>query len=71
MLSYFNIDPEKLILIVTKQVHTPWCINCETTSKQLEKLAKHFKGLDNLVFAKIDAAGNEHPKLQVGASENP
>lgn len=37
----------------------------------MEKLAKHFKGLDNLVFAKIDAAGNEHPKLQVRASENP
>ncbi|KAL3631897.1 Thioredoxin-like domain [Castilleja foliolosa] len=47
------------------EVHTPWCINCETTSKQVEKLAKHFKGLDNLVFARIDASANEHPKLQV------
>ncbi|GFP99914.1 protein disulfide isomerase-like 1-6 [Phtheirospermum japonicum] len=47
------------------EVHTPWCINCETTSKQVEKLAKHFKGLDNLVFARIDASTNEHPKLQV------
>ena len=28
-------------------------------------MAKHFKGLDNLVFAKIDASANEHPKLQV------
>ncbi|XP_031277725.1 protein disulfide isomerase-like 1-6 isoform X2 [Pistacia vera] len=54
-------SPENVLL----EVHTPWCINCETTSKQMEKLAKHFKGLDNLVFAKIDAAGNEHPKLQV------
>lgn len=48
-----------------KQVFTPWCINCETTSKHVEKLAKHFKGLDNLVFARIDASANEHPKLQV------
>lgn len=47
------------------KVHTPWCINCDTTSKQMEKLAKHFKGLENLVFARIDASENEHPKLQV------
>ncbi|XP_030525510.2 protein disulfide isomerase-like 1-6 isoform X3 [Rhodamnia argentea] len=47
------------------EVHSPWCINCETTSKQVEKLAKHFKDLNNLVFARIDASANEHPKLQV------
>ncbi|XP_060205767.1 protein disulfide isomerase-like 1-6 [Lycium barbarum] len=47
------------------EIHTPWCITCETTSKQMEKLAKHFKGLDNLIFARIDASLNEHPKLQV------
>lgn len=47
------------------EVHTPWCLNCETTSKQVEKLAKHFKDLNNLVFARIDASANEHPKLQV------
>lgn len=46
------------------EVHTPWCMSCETTSKQVEKLAKHFKGLGNLVFARIDASANEHPKLQ-------
>ncbi|BFG24493.1 hypothetical protein CerSpe_107670 [Prunus speciosa] len=50
---------------VLLEVFTPWCINCETTSKHVEKLAKHFKGLDNLVFARIDASANEHPKLQV------
>ncbi|XP_011072364.1 protein disulfide isomerase-like 1-6 [Sesamum indicum] len=50
---------------IVLEVHTPWCITCETTSKQVEKLAKHFKGLDNLVFARIDASTNEHPKLQV------
>lgn len=50
---------------VLLEVHTPWCINCETTSKQVEKLAKHFKVLDDLVFAKIDASVNEHPKLEV------
>lgn len=50
---------------VLLEVHTPWCIKCEATSKQIEKLAKHFKGLDNLTFARIDASANEHPKLQV------
>lgn len=50
---------------VLLEVYTPWCVTCETTSKQIEKLAKHFKGLDNLVIAKIDASANEHPKLQV------
>nr|XP_043615169.1 protein disulfide isomerase-like 1-6 [Erigeron canadensis] len=54
-------DSKNIIL----EVHTPWCLNCETTSKQVEKLAKHFKGLENLVFARIDASVNEHPKLVV------
>ncbi|XP_050231328.1 protein disulfide isomerase-like 1-6 [Mercurialis annua] len=54
-------SPKNVLL----EVYTPWCIACESTSKQIEKLAKHFKGLDSLVFAKIDASANEHPKLQV------
>ncbi|KAG9131158.1 hypothetical protein Leryth_020152 [Lithospermum erythrorhizon] len=54
-------SPKNILL----EVHTPWCIACETTSKQVEKLAKHFKGLDNLTFARIDASSNEHPLLQV------
>ncbi|KAK2654825.1 hypothetical protein Ddye_014681 [Dipteronia dyeriana] len=45
------------------EVHTPWCINCETMSKRVEKLAKHFEGLDN-VFARLDASANEDPILQ-------
>lgn len=53
--------PKNILL----EVHTPWCINCETISKQMEKLTKHFKGLENLAFARIDASVNEHPKLQV------
>lgn len=54
-------SPENILL----EIYAPWCITCETTSKQMEKLAKHFKGLDNLIFARIDASLNEHPKLQV------
>ncbi|CAL1378094.1 unnamed protein product [Linum trigynum] len=54
-------SPKNILL----EIFTPWCINCETTSKQVEKLAKHFKGSDSLVIARIDASANEHPKLQV------
>ncbi|XP_010503804.1 PREDICTED: protein disulfide isomerase-like 1-6 [Camelina sativa] len=50
---------------VILEVHTPWCVNCEALSKQVEKLSKHFKGFENLVFARIDASANEHPKLEV------
>ncbi|RHN75893.1 putative protein disulfide-isomerase [Medicago truncatula] len=50
---------------VVLEVFTPWCFNCEDTSKQVEKLAKHYKSSCNLIFAKIDASANEHPKLQV------
>ncbi|CAH2036476.1 unnamed protein product [Thlaspi arvense] len=50
---------------VLLEVHTPWCVNCEALSKQVKKLAKHFKGFENLVFARIDASANEHTKLQV------
>lgn len=50
---------------VVLEVFTPWCFSCEDTSNQVEKLAKHYKGSSNLIFARIDASANEHPKLQV------
>ncbi|OVA20344.1 Thioredoxin-like fold [Macleaya cordata] len=54
-------SPQHVLL----EVHAPWCNDCEAMSKQIEKLAKHFKGLDNLIIARIDASSNEHPKLQI------
>ncbi|XP_072999235.1 protein disulfide isomerase-like 1-5 [Typha latifolia] len=54
-------SPENVFL----EVYTPWCIDCEATTKQIEKLVKHFKGMNNLKFTRIDASLNEHPKLQV------
>lgn len=50
-------------------MHTPWCLNCQAMRKQVEKLSKHFKGFESLVFARIDAAANEHPKLKVVTSK--
>ncbi|CAN6456463.1 unnamed protein product [Victoria cruziana] len=54
-------NPQNVLL----EVYTPWCLNCDATSKQVEKLAKYFKGQTDLTFARIDASTNEHPKLQV------
>ncbi|XBI35710.1 hypothetical protein VPH35_121365 [Triticum aestivum] len=54
-------SPHNILL----EAHAPWCVDCEAISKNIEKLAKHFSGLDNLKFARIDASVNEHPKLQV------
>ncbi|KAJ1258168.1 hypothetical protein BS78_10G054000 [Paspalum vaginatum] len=54
-------SPENVFL----EVYTPWCVDCDAISKNVEKLAKHFSGLDNLKFARIDASVNEHPKLKV------
>ncbi|KAK7325175.1 hypothetical protein VNO77_29310 [Canavalia gladiata] len=56
------LSSEKDVLL---EVLTPWCINCEAISKQVDKLAKHYRGSSNLIFARIDASANEHPKLQV------
>ncbi|KAF8050180.1 hypothetical protein N665_2032s0008 [Sinapis alba] len=56
---------DELVLNSRENVHTPWCVNGEAMSKQVLKLAKHFKGFENLVFARIDASVNEHAKLQV------
>ncbi|XP_027344209.1 protein disulfide isomerase-like 1-6 isoform X2 [Abrus precatorius] len=50
---------------VLLEVFTPWCINCDAISKQVDKLSKHYKGSSTLIFARIDASTNEHPKLQV------
>ncbi|KAG6479889.1 protein disulfide isomerase-like 1-5 [Zingiber officinale] len=47
------------------EVYTPWCMDCDATSKQVQKLAEHFKGLEDLKFARIDASLNEHPKLEI------
>lgn len=64
-LSKEIIKMDLTLSMIMKQVHTPWCLNCEALSKQVEKLSKHFKGFENLVFARIDASANEHPKLNV------
>jgi protein disulfide-isomerase A1 len=67
IILFFCRWPYSFLLCETK-VHTPWCVDCEAISKNIEKLARHFSGLEDLKFARIDASVNEHPKLQVSQS---
>jgi protein disulfide-isomerase A1 len=46
------------------EVYAPNCVECDSTTKVVEKAAKHFEGNSNLKFARIDASSNEHPKLE-------
>lgn len=50
---------------VLLEVHAPWCVNCKSVTKVMEKVAKHFKGETSLVIARIDGSSNEHPNFQV------
>ncbi|XP_026448779.1 protein disulfide isomerase-like 1-6 isoform X1 [Papaver somniferum] len=54
-------SPQNVLL----EVYAPWCVDCEDMSKKIVKLAKHFKGFENLIIARIDASTNEHPELQI------
>lgn len=47
------------------EVYTDWCTRCGAANKAVDALGKHFKDVSSLVIAKIDAAANEHPLLQV------
>ncbi|KAJ3686404.1 hypothetical protein LUZ61_015568 [Rhynchospora tenuis] len=53
-------SPENVFL----EVYAQQCVECEATTKVVEKAAKHFEGTSNLKFARIDASLNEHPKLE-------
>ncbi|KAJ3692079.1 hypothetical protein LUZ60_012429 [Juncus effusus] len=47
------------------EVYAPNCVECDSITKLMEKTAKHFEGIQNLKFGRIDASSNEHPKLQI------
>jgi len=56
---------ESVVLDETKDVllefYAPWCGHCKTLAPKYDNVGKHFKGLKNLVIAKIDATTNETP----------
>ncbi|KAL2897369.1 Protein disulfide isomerase-like 1-3, partial [Bienertia sinuspersici] len=53
------LDEAKDVLL---EIYAPWCSHCKTLEPIYNKLAKHLKGIDSLVIAKMDGTKNEHPK---------
>ncbi|CAH8362446.1 unnamed protein product [Eruca vesicaria subsp. sativa] len=55
------LDESKDVLL---KVYAPWCGRCQALEPMYNKLAKHLKGIDSLVIAKMDGTTNEHPKAK-------
>lgn len=47
------------------QIYAPWCGHCQAFEPTYNKLAKHLRGIDSLVIAKMDGTTNEHPRAKV------
>ncbi|CAM6092292.1 unnamed protein product [Calypogeia fissa] len=54
-------NPKDVLLLVS----TSYCHDCESVTKSFTKLAKNYKDLTSIVFAKVDASKNDHPELKV------
>jgi protein disulfide-isomerase A1 len=50
------------------QIYAPWCGHCQTLEPTYNKLAKHLRGIDSLVIAKMDGTNNEHPRAKVSVA---
>ncbi|OEL22835.1 Protein disulfide isomerase-like 1-4 [Dichanthelium oligosanthes] len=45
-------------------IYAPWCGHCQSLEPTYNKLAKHLRGIDSLVIAKMDGTANEHPRAK-------
>jgi len=56
---------EKVVYDETKDVlvefYAPWCGHCKTLEPKYNKVGEHFKGVESLVIAKVDATTNDTP----------
>ncbi|KAG0497920.1 hypothetical protein HPP92_002611 [Vanilla planifolia] len=59
------LDESKDVLL---EIYAPWCGHCQALEPTYNKLAKHLRGVDSLVIAKMDGTTNEHPRAKVGSS---
>jgi protein disulfide-isomerase A1 len=50
------------------QIYAPWCGHCQTLEPTYNKLAKHLRGVESLVIAKMDGTNNEHPRAKVSVA---
>ncbi|CAN1346441.1 Protein disulfide isomerase-like 1-4 [Linum perenne] len=51
-------------LFLTTLIYAPWCGHCQSLEPIYNKLAKHLKGIDSIVIAKMDGTTNEHPRAK-------
>ncbi|CAN6447038.1 unnamed protein product [Victoria cruziana] len=55
------LDESKDVLL---EIYAPWCGHCQALEPTYNKLAKHLRGIDSLVIAKMDGTTNEHPRAK-------
>lgn len=55
------LDESKDVLL---EIYAPWCGHCQALEPMYNKLAKHLRGVDSLVIAKMDGTTNEHPRAK-------
>ncbi|XP_048497202.1 protein disulfide isomerase-like 1-3 isoform X2 [Beta vulgaris subsp. vulgaris] len=56
------LDESKDVLL---EIYAPWCSHCQALEPSYNRLAKHLRGVESLVVAKMDGTKNEHPKALV------
>lgn len=55
------LDESKDVLL---EIYAPWCGHCQSLEPTYNKLAKHLRGVNSLVIAKMDGTTNEHPRAK-------
>ncbi|RLN09497.1 protein disulfide isomerase-like 1-4 [Panicum miliaceum] len=60
-LDLIVLDESKDVLL---EIYAPWCGHCQSLEPTYNKLAKHLRGIDSLVIAKMDGTTNEHPRAK-------
>ncbi|KAK6926798.1 Thioredoxin domain [Dillenia turbinata] len=55
------LDESKDVLL---EIYAPWCGHCQALEPIYNKLAKHLRGIESLVIAKMDGTTNEHPRAK-------
>ncbi|KAL6848442.1 hypothetical protein ACP4OV_021736 [Aristida adscensionis] len=60
-LDQIVLDESKDVLL---EIYAPWCGHCQALEPTYNKLAKHLRGVDSLVIAKMDGTTNEHPRAK-------
>ncbi|GLJ52349.1 hypothetical protein SUGI_1113630 [Cryptomeria japonica] len=55
------LDESKDVLL---EIYAPWCGHCQSLEPIYEKLAKHLRGVESLVIAKMDGTTNEHARAK-------